>query len=89
MNMSKNNKEIIDESKIQQLKQELSNSVITDREIRKMVAEIADLLYDNPKFRDAYDAISDASAETLENKMFKIIKTRIQNSYNSNRDLMS
>ncbi len=65
------------------------NNIITDREIRKMVTELTDILYEGRAFANVFDNLSDADTETLENKMFNAIKDRIKKAYDSNRDLMN
>jgi hypothetical protein len=60
---------------------------MTGREIRKLVAELNDILYEGAAFARVFDDLSDADTEALENKMFNAIKSKIEKSHDSNNDL--
>ena len=50
---------------------------ITDRDIKKTVAELTDYMYaDSHLFRDYYDSLSDEQEQRLENNLFNIIRNR-------------
>ena len=59
------------------MKEQIHN-IITDREIRKMVTELTDILYEGRAFAEVFDNLSDVDTETLENKMFNAIKNRLK-----------
>jgi hypothetical protein len=51
---------------------------MSGREIRKLIAEVLDCMYEKPSFKNVFDNLSDADTEAIENEIFLIIKRRIE-----------